>query len=134
MMAEQHAELIFLLHHLSLEVGHASRGICHLRLELPDVELRDQSLLEASLGETQRFAARFERAAGDVEVEVELAQLEIRRGDVADEREHDGALRLLRREQIFTRSLGGATQTSPEVELPGYVAGHREDVECDRRS
>src|SRR5262249_23639355 len=64
-----------------------------------------------------------ERALRNLELEVELAELEVRGRHIADQRGHDEAPRVLAGEQIAPRRLRGPPETTPEVELPGEVEG-----------
>ena len=60
-------------------------------------------------------------AAGDLELEVELAELEVVGGDLGDQREEDPAPRLLRGQVLRQGRLVRAPDAAPEVELPGGV-------------
>src|SRR4051812_17979797 len=94
----------------------------HLCLELPYVELRREALAESLTGNLQRRAAGTERTLGDRAFLVELEELQVTRHDIADERQHDGAMFSIARREIGVRGLDTSTHAPPEVELPRQVA------------
>ena len=84
--AHQHAELVLRLGDLPLQLCDARGRAGHLRFELPHIQLGDESLIEPPAGEPERLPVRGERPLGDLQLEVQLAELEVGGGDVADQR------------------------------------------------
>jgi hypothetical protein len=68
--------------------------------------------------EPERLLPIAEGAPRHVELEVERSQPEVRIGDAADQRRHDGAPSPLGGEQLRSSGLAGAPVLAPEIELP----------------
>ncbi len=130
--ADQDAELVLRLHDLPLELCHARRRARHLGLELSDVQLRDHALAEPPPREPERFPVRVERTARDLELEVDLAKLEIRARDAAHQREHDRALVLLLGQEVGPGGFSRAPDPAPDVELPAQIRGELDLIVSER--
>jgi hypothetical protein len=126
--AHQHAELVFGLGDLSLQLCHARRRAGHLRFELPHIQLGNESLIKPPAREPERLPVCREGSPRDLQGEVQLAELEIGGGDIRHEREDDRALILSLGQEVIPRRLGRAPDPAPEIELPRQVRGGLELV------
>jgi hypothetical protein len=106
---------------LGLRQCHGGRG--DLRLELPNVELRRETLAESLARDLQRRASRAQCSFGDRALLVQLEELEVARDDVADERQHHGTMSSLARRVVGVRRLDSTAHAPPKIELPREIAG-----------
>ena len=94
----------------------------------------------ANLGQPQRLFARRQRPLRNLELEVERAQIEVKRSNLADEARDDGAPSPLAGGDLCARGFGGAAELAPEVELPRegaaelHQAGERQPLAVDDRA
>ena len=131
-LPEERADLVFLRGDLALQLrdGGGRRrqrtlGPRHLQLGL-DAEL------EPVLEDAVDALVRGRRVAGDLEPGVELDQLEIRLGHVADERQQDAAASLLGGEELRGRRLVRPADGAPDVDLPARRERPEEEVRRGR--
>src|SRR6266404_938161 len=111
-----------------------------------DVEAGGDSSIAPRSGNSQAVVGDVAGFAGDLELEVELAQLKVLRGDVGDQRSDHAAARLLGPKVLRARGLGQAAEATEKVHLPIDVeaglrvagvqtGGHRnESVRADLRN
>ena len=118
-ISQKYADGILLLRDLPLKVRNLRGGGVHQLLGLPDVQQRADSVLLQSLRELQRFVARVESAFRDLQLEIELAQLEIGGCQIRNKSRSYFFLSPLIGEQSCPRSLGGAAILSPKIEVIG---------------
>ena len=88
---------------------------------LLDVEIRDVPALEARHGDGQRLSLQFDVGARVVDFALDRANLDIGRGDVAQQRDQHLVVVLDRDVQIFVGRFDGPAELAPEVDLPGQV-------------
>ena len=111
----------------ALEVEDHRFDALQLRLGLAEVHLGGDAALEAVLRELHVLAPGLDRAPGDLEPAVEVAQLEVRPGHVRDERQDRGAPGLLGAEKEGLLGFRGAPDAPEEIELPGHIGGEGVD-------
>src|SRR5262245_63569477 len=128
MPAEQNAQLILLLHDLPLDVRDRRRRIGERRFGPRGRELVADAADELTREEVERLLERIGCALGDLQLQIELAELEISLGDVRDHSEHDSAADVFAREQIGQRGFGRAANSPPYIDLPGHLERTEEDV------
>src|SRR5262249_15271832 len=140
-LAEQHADEVFLLCDLTLERRDLAPGAVHKLLRLSDVEQRGHAAAFTHLRELQRLLTRRERPPRDVELEIERAEREVCVRDLADERRQHGAAAPFARQQLRPRGFRGAPVSPPEIEFPRDRSLHlqgsdvlRRETQRDRRT
>ncbi len=74
---------------------------------------RAHALFQAQLRQAERFLPRGQRALRDLQIEVQVAQLEIGTGDLANHRDQDSAPGPLGGEQLSAGGLGLAAHAGP---------------------
>ena len=79
LLPEEKLSLVLRLGDQLLVIGDGCRGVADIALELAQIELRDRAPVELRLGEPVRLLAGVECVPGDLEVEVQLAELRDRR-------------------------------------------------------
>src|SRR5580704_16201448 len=127
-LANENADGIFLLANLSLEVRDLSIcGVEHL-LSLQHIQLCGDAVIHSERSEFDGILLGLHGVAGDLELEIEVQKREIIAGHVADEREHDGALRILSGQELGTRRFGLFAQLAEEVQLEGGVSRERKEI------
>src|SRR5207253_5838046 len=119
--AQQYAQFVLLLNHLTFQIRRARRGIRPLRIELIKIQLWGHALPEAGSRYLYRVLPRLERALGDVPLHVQLTKIEIGLSHAADERQNYGTTVLLSCQQVTARRLIRAADPAPDIQLPVQV-------------
>src|SRR4029450_10080263 len=127
--AEQDAEGVLGGDDGALVVGDLGRRLGQGRRATLDGQLRADAALELALEQVERLAEGLGGAARDLQLQLELAELEIRLRDSAHQADHAAAPEVVLCQELCPGALGGAADAAPEVDLPGHVEGAREDVE-----
>ena len=92
------------------------------------VQLGGQAPLESSPYQIQRGLARRERAPCDVRLPVELEQVEVGLGEIADQRGQHRPAVLLAREELRARRLRGPPKPPPQVHLERQIGARAVEV------
>src|SRR5437660_11637321 len=88
-IAQQHADLVFLEGNLAFQFGNAC-GCCGMsRLSAGCIQLGSDSAFETVRKETHRLRERFRSLPGDIELKIQVKKLEVGLSDMADERQHN---------------------------------------------
>src|SRR5262249_56008150 len=101
------------------EVGDGRRRGGQGRAGAGGFEARGGAGFQAAMEQVVGLLERRDRALGDLQLQVELAELEVARGDVRDEREQHAAARLLGGQDLCARRLVQAPDAAPQIDLPG---------------
>ena len=117
--AEQHVDEVLGLFDLPLHFGDRLGRAVVQRLGLAQVEDAGDAAVEPRLHQLDRLRARTHRAPGDVQPQVQRAQVQVGLGDVRHQRRHDGVARVLGGQQLGPRRFGIALELAPEIDLPG---------------
>src|SRR4029434_2382116 len=102
---EQHADEVFLLRDLTLELGHSGRGLMGLRLGLPVIALGYRTFVEAHPLQPRRFTQALRCALRYFELPIQRSQLDVAAGDGRDDRQQHSAPALLTAKQARARGL-----------------------------
>jgi hypothetical protein len=116
--ADQDCQRVLVLRDLRFEQGNLRRRRFILRLRLHDVHLRHLAVLELQFEKPDRFTIGRQRLAGNLQLRVEAAQLQVAVGHRSDQRQDHAAPRLVGGQQVGQRRLGLAPNAAPEVDLP----------------
>ena len=117
-LSQQDADKVLGLLDLTLDVRDRLGRPVQQGLGLLEVEDPGHTAIQPGLHQLAGILPRDHGAFGDFEVNVEAPQGEIGLGDLGDEADHHALPDILGREQLGLRSLGGAAEFSPEVQLP----------------
>jgi hypothetical protein len=115
--AKQETEKVLLLFDGALGRRDDLRRAVDELLGLPHFEHVRHAALLPQLDDAQRLLARGQRAPGHLKLIVQLAQVEVSRRHVADQRGDDGFARLFARQQLGARRFGSPPQTAPYINL-----------------
>ena len=129
-LAEQNAELVFPGDDAALELRNGGLRLAEGALSAGGLEPRCHAEIEAIQEQVVGALVGIRAVPGDLQLHIEGEQLEVGLGQVADERQPDGAPRVLRGQQRGACGLVRATDAAPDVELPRH--GHRRGVEVAR--
>ena len=121
-LSEQNAQVVLGHRGLALDLGERHRRRSDLRLELTHVELGDHAARIPLPREVERRPTRRQRSLSDRALLVELEQLQVPGGDVADQREQDGALGGILSRRVGVRRLVPAPEHHPKIHHPRHVA------------
>jgi hypothetical protein len=116
---EQERDLVLLLSDPGLELVDEGLDPIELRLGLAHVQLGCDAAFEAVAGKREVLAPRLEGPPGDLEPQVEVAQLDVGLRHAGHHGERDRPPRLLGGEEVRKLGLVGAADAPEEVELPG---------------
>jgi hypothetical protein len=120
-LAEQHAQAVFLTRDCQLQRGDQLLGRMIFGLGLLQLELRRIALLSATLRNPERFGTGGHGIAHDRETRIERAQADVAGSCRGRDRELHVVLRCLRREQRRARGFGCVTQPTEQVEIVGSL-------------
>src|SRR4030095_6980345 len=126
---EQHADEVFLLRDLTLELGHSGRGLMSLRLGLPVVALGYRTFVDAPPLHPRRFTQALRSALRYFELPIQRSQLDVAAGDRRDDRQHHSAPALLTAKQARARGLRGTAQPAPDIQLEACREIHTKIIE-----
>ena len=115
---EQEVDLVLPGHDRALDLGDLGRHLAQRGLGARGLQRRGGAALEPAVEEVVGVLEGGGRAPRDLQLGVQLAQLEVGRGDVGHERQQDAAPRLLGGEVLGARRLVQPPDAAPEVELP----------------
>src|SRR5262249_44093585 len=114
---EQDTEEVLRLRDLPLEIWNLSGRARELGLRLTEVQCRGQPRLKAVTDELERPATRVHAPRGGLELQIELAEPEVRGGYVADGRHPHRVPGRLAGQKLGPCRLGRPPQATPDVEL-----------------
>ena len=123
--AEQHAQRVLGDGDLALDVGDRRGRDGAVGLGLVHFQAVRDAALEPRRVEGDGLVVQLDGPPGDLEREVEFAQVEVGRRDVAHEGDHQRLPALLRRQVLGDGGFPPAAQPAEEIDLPRERAGER---------
>jgi hypothetical protein len=117
-ISQQDIDEILLLRYATLEIDDGRAGAEDQLLGLAHVEQRGDAAGLANLSELQRLLPGCQRTLGNLELQIERTQFEVRVGNIADDRGENSALPPLRRQQLSASRFGGPAVPAPEIQSP----------------
>src|SRR5262249_6133633 len=120
-LAQEEAQKVLGLSDLALEVLEHGAGGEEEVLCLRHVEAGAHADVALGPDECETALAGLDGAAGNRELEIERAELEIGGGHFGDHRDEHGSPRLLAREELGPSRLGEAADPAPDVDFPAHV-------------
>ena len=119
-LAEQDADLVFLGDDGALDLRDGGLGAAQRALGAGGLELGGDAEPEAILEQIVGALVGVGAVARDLKLHVERQQLEVRLGQVADQRQPHAAPGVLGGQEVRARRLVRATDAPPDVELPRH--------------
>src|SRR5882762_9301017 len=127
-IANENADCIFLLANLPLEIRDLRIcGVEHL-LSLKHVYFCGDAAVKSERSQFDGIFLCVHRVSRDLEFQIKLQKHEVVARHIADEREHDGTLRILSSQELGARRFSLSSQLAEQVELERHVCRERQEI------
>ena len=120
---EEDADLVLLDRDLQLRFGNCGPGDGEVGAGLVHFQIGSDAPPGARFEQIERPLPGLGVRLGDLQLEVEGAQLQVSLGHAGNEREHDGPAAVLGGEEVRHRRVARVADAAPEVQLPEQIRG-----------